>query len=92
MDWIIGIGGTNLDGVILYKFNGTVQEVKQKLLDMVKEDKASDIENWDFGTEILSEVLDQTGVENEFYAYGCYYDYHIDYTARKLNCLSNANE
>lgn len=63
----------------MYRFIGTEEEVKEKLLDMVQEDREKDEVNWEYGTESVDDVQD--GGCLEFYACGCYSDYHIDYSA-----------
>ncbi len=78
-NWIIGIGGSNADDVIVYRVFGSKNEVKKHLLSLVKEDKKNDKEIWDFGTSSLKEIDERT--DGSFYAFGCYSDYHIDYTA-----------
>lgn len=63
----------------MYRFIGTKEEVKRKLLDMIQEDREEDKVNWEYGTETVDDVQDRGCLE--FYAYGCYSDYHIDYSA-----------
>lgn len=82
-DWIIGICNSANDGVKLLRFYGTKDDVKEKLLQLVLEDRENDSENWDFGCETLEHIQDEH-YGYEFYGYGCYHDYHIDYTAREF--------
>ena len=90
-DWIIGICCTAADGVKILKFHGTQNEVKTKLLSMVAEDREKDTENWDFGCTSIDDVRSEyNGIGYELYAYGCYHDYHIDYTAKKFSHIENA--
>lgn len=85
-DWIIGICSSAGDGVVILRFTGTKNEVKKKLIKLIKEDKKCDKENWDSGSETVGEIMDNSGgLGYEFYGYGCYYDYHIDYTAKELS-------
>lgn len=37
--WIIGIGCLENNGVKLYKYTGTVKEIKKRLLRLIEEDK-----------------------------------------------------
>lgn len=84
-DWIIGICSSGTDGVKLLRFVGTKEEIKTKLMQLILEDKANDEENWDFGCESANDIRDEyNGLGYEFYGYGCYHDYHIDYTAKEF--------
>ena len=80
--WIIGICNTACDGVILLSFYGTEKEIKTKLVNNVQSDRSND-DSYEYGTETVDEVEVR---ENEavLYAYGCYSDYHIDYSAKRL--------
>jgi len=84
VDWIIGICSSESNGVRLYRFFGNQEEVKKKLLSFVDEDRKRDFENWDYGSEDMDDISDKSGNGTEFYAYGCYHDYHIDYTAKEF--------
>lgn len=76
--WLVGIGGTNADGVIMMRISATEQEIKEFLVNLVKEDKFTDPEAWEYGTDTVDEI--SNGVKG-FYAYAVYSDYHIDYQA-----------
>ena len=83
-DWIIGICSSGAGGVRFLRFRGTTEEAKQKLCSLVQEDRSNDIENWDYGTEEPEDVQVQDGgLGYDLYAYGCYSDYHIDYSAKE---------
>ena len=85
-DWIIGVCSSGEDGVVLYRFRGTTDEVKEKLYSLVKEDRENDPENWDFGCESSDDIRDESGgLGHEFYGFGSYSDYHIDYTAKEFS-------
>lgn len=79
--WIIGVCNTDSDGVDLIGFFGTIEEIKVKLVEMVQLDSLED--EMDYGTESVEEV-DVSWDGKELYAYGCYSDYHIDYSAKRL--------
>ena len=81
--WIIGICNTNGDGVDLIGFYGTEEETKAKLVDLVQSDARENDDGYEYGTESVDEVAVRYQ-NTELYAYGCYYDYHIDYSAKKL--------
>ena len=83
--WIVGICNTNGDGVDLIGFYGTEDEMKTALVDMVQFDREVDEEDdYEYGTESVEEVeVRYNGTE--LYAYSCHYDYHIDYSAKRLS-------
>ena len=84
-EWIIGIGGSEVDGVVFRRFKGTEKEVKKKLFAIVKEDRCEDKENFDFGTESVKDIQKHDSFGHPgFYAYNCFSDYHIDYQAIRL--------
>lgn len=87
-DWMIGVCSSEVDGVYLYRFYGTREEVKIKLSEMVLADKKADEPNWEYGTEFPADV--EGFGTNEMYAYGCYSDYHIDYTAKLFAVIEHA--
>ena len=81
-NWIIAKCNTAGDGIELMQFIGTEDEVKEQLAALATEDASANEEDFDNGTENASEV--QRDVFGNLYAYGCYSDYHIDYSARIL--------
>lgn len=83
-DWIIGIGGSDNDGVNMYRFTGTTSAVKKELVRLVKEARDEDANIWDFGTEDVSEMQERSDGSGSYYAYACFSDYHIDYEATPL--------
>lgn len=84
-DWIIGVCNTDADGVQIMRFSGTEDQVKELLVKLVLENQENDTENWEYGTESVEDVKDEScGLGHEFYAYGCYSNYHIDYTAKEF--------
>lgn len=84
-DWIIAICNTDADGIRILRFSGTEEHVKELLVKLVSEDRESDTENWEHGTESVEDVKDKSGgLGYEFYAYACYSNYHIDYTAKEF--------
>lgn len=80
--WVIGISSSECEGVYLGVFHGTRTEVKQKLYDMVMEDREADKENFDYGTGSIDDV-DMVG-EDWFNAINCYTNYTIHYTAKDI--------
>ena len=85
-DWIVGVGGTDVDGVKMHRFHGTVHQVKQHLVNLVDIDRTNNQDYFEYGTEKIKEVETRTHNES-LYAYGCYSDYHIDYEATRLDKL-----
>lgn len=81
-DWIIGVSGSDMDDVVVYKFTGTDDDAGRKLLEMVNHDRGCDPDNWDFGTENAKDV--SVYPNGKLYAYGCYSNCHIDYTATPI--------
>lgn len=84
-DWIIGICNTESDGVKIYRFCGSMDEVKEKILSLVNEDRNNDEEKWDYGCESTDDIIaEDNGQGYVLYGYGCYTDYHIEYTAKEF--------
>ena len=83
--WIIGIGGTEIDGVILKKFVGTEAGVKTKLMKLIREDRNADREIWDYGTERKSELT--MCPDGSIGGYNCFASYHIDYSAKPIEAI-----
>lgn len=88
-DWIIATCNSEEDGIEFYKFYGSINEAKKKLVEFVKFDRNEDKESWDYGTTRIKDV-DVYSNENELHAYGCYSYYHIDYMAKKYTSLESA--
>ena len=81
MNWIIGIGGSDLDGVDVLRVYGTKPQVKKYLLELAKDERCS--EDYDFGTETINEILERDN--GSLYAFNCFYDHHTDYEATPEN-------
>jgi hypothetical protein len=81
-NWVIGISGSEMDNVFVERVYGTEEQVKKYLLELVKKDRKADKETWDFGT---TSIDGENGIDKRydgsFYAYGCYWNHHNDYTA-----------
>ncbi len=78
-DWIIAIANSATNGAKIYRFRGTDDEVKERLLELLHQDKKNDEETFDYGTENV-ESIDVTG--KGYNAYAIYSEYHIDYAAK----------
>lgn len=85
--WIIGIANSEGDGIDFQKVLGTVDEVKNHLVSMIKADKANDEENYDYGSDDIDDITEyyiNNDDSNKIYlleGYATYSVYHIDYTA-----------
>ena len=89
--WIIAIGNTEADGVRMLYAIGSVDQIKRALVELALEDKSNDEESFDYGTEDISDVdetvdskMNEVTARN---AYNVFSDYHIDYTAQRLDSM-----
>ena len=81
--WIIGVHNSEYDGVEFYKFRGTVDQVKRKLIDMIQEDKKDQEDIYEGGYDCMEDI-EHTDGDKELFGCACYIDHHVDFTARKL--------
>ena len=80
--WIIASCCSGSEGIDFTKVNTTEAGVKDLLMRKVMEDRAEDFEIFEHGTENIEEMtIELEGI----YAYNCFIDYHIDYSARRLS-------
>lgn len=87
--WIIGI--STEDRVSLYRFFGNKEEAKEKLLDLVNEDKKGNENGWEYGCKCIDDIETvDNGVGNELYTYVVYTDIRINYTAKALAHIEQA--
>ena len=89
--WIIAIENTASDGVRMFRANGDVCEIKNVLIRLALEDQQGDEENFDYGTENFLDVEETFDAKinevTELEAYNVFSDYHIDYTAQRLDSM-----
>lgn len=89
--WIIAIGNTEADGVRMFYAIGNVDQIKRVLVELALEDKGNDEESFNYGTEDMSSVEetvdDKTNEVTVLNAYNVFSDYHIDYTAQRLDFM-----
>ena len=80
-NWIIGIGGSNMDGVAFCRMTGSKEDVKERLFNAVLGERnlADNIGYFDFGTYSAEDVTERE--DGCLYAYNCFSDYHTDYEA-----------
>lgn len=89
-NWIIASCNTDADGIDIYRFHGTIHETKEKILSMIKDDIKNDVENYEYGSESVEDIkFVDSGLNHELYGYGCYSNYHIDYTAKEVNSIGS---
>lgn len=90
-DWIIAIGNTEADGIRILHIKGTVEQAKETLMEFVDQDRCEDEEGFNYGTEDISQIEEITPFDQieptEMNAYSVYSDYHIDYTASRLDVM-----
>ena len=79
--WIIGECNSEGDGVSLYQFAGTAEQVKNEIVRMVISGK--DEEDYEYGSEETRQI--STQLDGSLYGYANYSTYHIEYTAKKLS-------
>ena len=89
--WIIAIGNTEADGVRMLYAIGSVDQIKRALVELALEDKSNDEESFNYGTEDISDVEEtadsKTNEVTVLNAYNVFSDYHIDYTAQRLDSM-----
>ncbi len=85
--WIIGMSGSEWDDVCVYSFEGTKSQAKKILVDLVKMDKKEECDDYDYGAEKVSEVVERnSGV---LYAGSTFRYCHNDYTATPMEVISD---
>ena len=79
--WIIGVGGSEMDGVAIMRCVGTKEWVKERMFAAVLgERNLCDVANdYDFGTECVEEIEERA--DGSLYAFNCFCDHHTDYEA-----------
>lgn len=83
-DWIISVCCSESEGIRIMRYRGTTEEMKQKIVDLVLEDKTNDEENYEYGSETIDDVTNMDGLSYELYGYAVYKEYHIDYMAKEF--------
>ena len=87
--WIIGKCCSEEDGISFYRFTGTKTETKQKMVDMVLQDKENNIDEYDYGSESIDDIMEYLDYQLE--GTGVYSSYHIDYSAEPLKRITSLN-
>ena len=65
--WIIGIANSESERVVIQQVLGTVGEVKNHLVKLIKEDKNNDEENYDFGTDDVDDIEEYYVDNNDYH-------------------------
>lgn len=78
-DWIITTGSSETDGAEVNRFFGSEAEVKMLLLQLVRESRENDPDNYENGTESEEEIASYR--PGWLDAYASFSSYHIDFTA-----------
>lgn len=78
-DWIITEGNSENDGTEVHRFFGSEAKVKMLLLQLVRESRENDADNYENGTESEEEI--DSYRPGRLDAYASFSSYHIDFTA-----------
>lgn len=78
--WIVSVGGSDMDAAYSDIVRGTQSDVCNYLYDLVEQDKIATDDYWTYGTESPEDV--DINPDGTLYAYGCYENSHIDYSAK----------
>lgn len=91
-EWIVAIANTEGDGVTLRKVTGTADDIATYLLGIISEDKENDAEGFVSGSKNESDIDRSVDFGSneviELNGYNTFSDYHIDYTARRIDEIS----
>ena len=93
-EWIIGIGGTDLDAVFFYTAKATKNELRE-ILSLLANEEATIPEVRD-SFEYTSDIVERQNSDAiELYVYNQFDRWHTDYCARPLStvtCLTDRRE
>ena len=84
--YIIGVGGSDCDGIDFEIFTGTRKNVIDRIWDIMEELRLEDEEDPDIRCE-KSEIgsYDTPHGCRRLYGYVCYYDHHVDIEAKPID-------
>lgn len=88
--WVIAIGNTEVDDIKMFYANGDVNDLKKALVKLALEDKKNDEESFEYGTQdvsVIDENHDDNNVVIKLNAFNVFSDYHINYTALRLDAM-----
>ncbi len=84
-NWIIAISNSDADNILIAKFHGNKEEVKEKLLEFINKDRENNADLWDHGCETVNEITAKDNGGFDLYGYGSYVSHHIDYAAKEVS-------
>lgn len=86
MLWMVGTCHSEGDWISLEVINGSVDQVKKYLLNLVVSYKEDDLRDFDYGTEEISDVGEMkiNGKVKELNAYAVFDNYHVNFTAKLI--------
>jgi len=93
--WIITIHDSSENATEAVFFEGTEAETRLALMSLLNKDKANeDTDSYEYGTESEHDVEKYFDDDTSFYlyAFALYYDWHIDYTARRVSDIQTLRE
>ena len=79
-EWLLGIGGSDIDDVLIVRFKATEKSAIKKLMKKIRNDQKCD--TFDTGTTSAKNLKHD---ERGYYGYNSFCDYHVDYRLTKLN-------
>lgn len=86
-EWIIAISNSIVNGIRFMRVSGTVDQIKQILIDLVYNDVTEDEKEFYSGTYDISKIEEEIH-NGELYAlnaYNTFSYYQIDYSAQRLS-------
>lgn len=91
--WVMASCCSETAGICLVKFTGTVEEIKEELMALIKGDMENNRKYYFEGTMETKDLVDVYGNELEFLGYNMYSDendnrWHIEYTAKRIDTLN----
>lgn len=80
-NWIIAACCSEGESIDFLRFQGTDEEVKEKIADMVTKDSTEG--EFESGSTSVKDM--EVNAQGEIRAYACFKDFHIDYAAIQVN-------
>ena len=77
--WIVGVGGSETDGVDMTVFTGTKHEAKKHLAKAVRDARDENREEFDYGYTSIGDIEERA--DGSLYACACFSGYHLDFQA-----------
>lgn len=80
--WIVAVSNSAGDGVDIYQKFCDEDTIKKFLIRLAKKDAGEDKEDFECGTESIDDI---NICGDRFDAYNSFSDYHIEYSAKRLD-------